>query len=709
MKVIIIFFIAFLVLTASAQNPTVDEVINRYVESLGGKEKIKQINSRISKGISIDRKGNKQPVEQYLKSPNLALFNLNPNAPNEFKQWFDGNKGFSVDSQNGKREVTGAFLIHWKRNNDLHLPIKLKEFFPKIEFQEKRKKDERELNCLKMTPPVPSEETWCFDNQTGLLYSRSFMAPNGKLEFINENYREFYGVKFPMTIKVADQNGTQITEWQEIQINVPVDDSKFGINSAKSEPPVTINPDNTKLYEVKTEEITTPGGQKYTFERGFLRVAENRAKSNSNTIELAVMRIKSKAANPLSPLIYLSGGPGQSALAEIRFPFMIKLFEQILQSRDVVLFDQRGVGQSKPAVVWRSDESLPADVFESEDKAIKFIRSQHSKAVISFRERGIDLTGYNTNESADDINDLRQAIGAKKINLLGFSYGTHLGLATIRRHSEYLESVMLLGTEGLDQTYKLPSVYNNQLKKLSELASQDESVKEKVPDMVALLKRVMDKLEKEPVTISVQDLRKNQPVDLKIGKYGLQFLIRLDVGDSNDFIDFPRLLYTIDKGDYAILKNYAERRYNQFGQGVSGMSVMMDLFSGGSRERLEQIKRESKDSILGNTVNMMDLNIADIWGNPDLGNDYRKPLKTNIRTLFVSGILDSNTPTEQTEEIRNGFSNSSHLILQYGGHEDYLPNHDVQKVIVEFLNGKDFGTQTINQTKPKFASILYQN
>jgi pimeloyl-ACP methyl ester carboxylesterase len=101
----------------------------------------------------------------------------------------------------------------------------------------------------------------------------------------------------------------------------------------------------------------------------------------------------------------------------------------------------------------------------------------------------------------------------------------------------------------------------------------------------------------------------------------------------------------------------------------------------------------------------MDLNIADLWGKPDLGDDFRKPLKTNIRTLFISGTMDSNTPTEQTEEIRKDFSNSSHLILQYGGHEDSLPHQEVQKAIVEFLNGQNIGNRTINQPKPKFKPI----
>jgi hypothetical protein len=43
--------------------------------------------------------------------------------------------------------------------------------------------------------------------------------------------------------------------------------------------------------------------------------------------------------------------------------------------------------------------------------------------------------------------------------------------------------------------------------------------------------------------------------------------------------------------------------------------------------------------------------------------------------------------------------------LQYGGHEDSLPNQEVQKAIVEFLNGQNIGNRTINQPKPKFKPI----
>ena len=154
-----------------------------------------------------------------------------------------------------------------------------------------------------------------------------------------------------------------------------------------------IKPDKTKLYNLTTKEVAAPSGQKIETEQGFLRVPENRQNPNSKTIEIAVLRLKSKATNPAAPLVYLAGGPGQSALSEMSFPFMLKLFEKVLQTRDVVLFDQRGIGQSKPRVVWGSSESLPLETLVSEEKMVSYIRSQHEKAVAAFKERVIELMG----------------------------------------------------------------------------------------------------------------------------------------------------------------------------------------------------------------------------------------------------------------------------------------------------------------------------
>lgn len=135
------------------------------------------------------------------------------------------------------------------------------------------------------------------------------------------------------------------------------------------------------------------------------------------------------------------------------------------------------------------------------------------------------------------------------------------------------------------------------------------------------------------------------------------------------------------------------------------MNVMMDLFSGVTAERLAQIKRETPHSLLSDAVNFPDPFIDEVWGNHDLGDAYRSPIITNTRTLFISGSLDSNTPPYQAEEVRWGFSNGTHIIIEYAGHEDTLPNKQVQAAILDFLSGKDVSHLRISLGKPKFKPI----
>ncbi len=445
------------------------------------------------------------------------------------------------------------------------------------------------------------------------------------------------------------------------------------------------------------------GGRKIPAERGWLKVPENRSKPGSQTLELHVLRIRTSNPNPQPPVTYLAGGPGGAATSE--FQMYGRLFQKLLETRDVVVMDQRGTGRSRPSVLWAAPASLPPDAFESAAKLDGYRRAASAQALAAFRQRGIDLAGYTSVESADDLNDLRVALGAEKLALVGFSYGTHLALATIRRHGPHLDAAVLIGTEGPDHTMKLPWVYDAQLRKISDLAAQDPGVREAVPDMVALLRRVLEKLEKEPVTVPVRDQRTKETVPLRIGKFGLQLLLRLDVGDRSDFVEFPALLHAIDRGDYKLLAKYAEKRYNQLGRGVSGMATMMDFASGATAERRARIARETPGSLLGAAVNFGDDGADPAWGNPDLGDAYRGPLLSSVRVLFVSGTMDSNTPPSQAEELRWGFANSGHVIVEYAGHEQTLPNLQVEAHILDFFAGKEIGTAGVSLGRPKFVPV----
>ncbi len=440
-------------------------------------------------------------------------------------------------------------------------------------------------------------------------------------------------------------------------------------------------------------------------ELGHLIVRENRTKKDSRLIELAFLKLKSTAQKPGNPVVYLDGGPGSSPIGLAYVPDYLRVFQKLREAGDVILLDQRGVGRSKPNLNRLALESLPVNMFSDQALAQKTFSTRIKEAADYFRSQGVDLSGYNSRESAHDVDDLRKALGAAKIDLVGFSYGTHLGLACIRYHEANLGRVALFGTEGPDNTDKLPENSDRSLRKLAKLAAADAGIGGKVPDLIGTLKRVLDRLEKEPASVTITDRRTRKPVDITVGKFGLQFLIMRDLGDSNDLPVFPAWFYTMDKGDYSILKNFAEKRYNQYGGGVSMMTVMMDAASGASKKRTQQIGREAKTALLGEMVNFPSLIVEGVTDNVDLGDEYRSPIRTSVPTLFVSGELDNNTPSYQADEVRRFFTQSAHLIIDNAGHESTLVDARVQQATVDFLRGRDVSKVRISLPPLKFVPI----
>ena len=445
------------------------------------------------------------------------------------------------------------------------------------------------------------------------------------------------------------------------------------------------------------------GGKTYEGERGHLIVRENRQKPNSNLIELVFVRLKSTTDKPGYPTVYLDGGPGSSAIGIANVPDYMNAFQKLRDVGDVILLDQRGVGRSKPNLTYLASESLPLDVFADRDVALRAFKERAKAGADHFRSQGVDILAYNSIESANDVEDLRKALGAEKLNLVGFSYGTHLGLACIRYHGKNLNRVVLIGTEGPDHTDKLPSTSDASIRRLSALVAKDPELGPKMPDLTGTLKRTLDRLEKEPVTVTITDQRTRKPVDVKVGKIGLQFLIMRDLGDTNDLPIFPLWFYTMDKGDYSILKRFVERRYNQFGAGISVMTLVMDISSGVSKARKQQIQKEARTALLGDIVNFPVSDMGDVFGNPDLGDAYRSPIKTAVPTLFVSGVLDNNTQPFQADEVRKTFRNSTHIVIDNAGHESMVVDPQVQQMMVQYLRGED-----VSKTKIVLPALKFQ-
>ncbi len=446
----------------------------------------------------------------------------------------------------------------------------------------------------------------------------------------------------------------------------------------------------------------TQDGQEVEAELGTLVVPEKRGDPNTRLIELAFVRFKSTSENPGSPIIYLAGGPGGSGISAasgVRFP----VFTALREFGDVIALDQRGVGRSRPNLVCPDKLHFTLDEPTGEEYFIDVVQAHARSCAAYWSERDVDLDAYNTVESADDLNDLRQALGAEKMTLWGISYGTHLALATIKRHEAHIDRVLLHGVEGLHQTLKIPLEIEQRFEALDRMTSQDATLGKMVPSLSGLMRRIMDQLEEEPVTVEVTHPATGETVSATIGKFHLQIVTAFMLHNRQRMSLLPLFYLGLSQGNYTML---AQSTLGLSQEPISAMASAMDCASGVSDTRLATIKAQQDEALLGRGLDFFIPAVCPTWGISDLGPDFRSPIESTIPTLFISGTLDFRTPPSNAEAASAGFLNSELVIIEGAGHDNdlFVSSPEILDIMMAFMRGQPLPTRRITLSPIAFRT-----
>ncbi|MEW6126191.1 MAG: hypothetical protein AB1757_03940 [Acidobacteriota bacterium] len=228
----------FLVLAAIApafgqdKAPTIDQILDKYVQAIGGKAAVEKLNSRVGKGnFEVPAFGANGSLDAYAKAPNKTLMIINIDGFGVVQQGFTGTAGWSSDPQSGMRDLSGSELAAAKLDAEFHRDIKLKELFPKMELKGKEKLATGEAYVIVATPASGTAETFYFDAQSGLLVRQDATreSPQGTMnvQVLFEDYKEIDGVKIPFTIKQNSDAISFVIKFTEIKHNVAIDEAKF--------------------------------------------------------------------------------------------------------------------------------------------------------------------------------------------------------------------------------------------------------------------------------------------------------------------------------------------------------------------------------------------------------------------------------------------------------------------------------------------------
>lgn len=186
---------------------------------------------------------------------------------------------------------------------------------------------------------------------------------------------------------------------------------------------------------------------KQAVECGWVAVPLRKDAPDGESIRLWTARIRATGTAPVDdPILYINGGPGIATVDAI-LPAIgeSKTLARLRQTRDVLLFDQRGSGRSEQSLC--PDLAKELDTIESRGLDPVEEDAHERAAFVACRagleQAGIDLGAYTTRATVADMESLRQAFGVERWNLLAISYGTLVAMDAMRQSPGSIRSVIL--------------------------------------------------------------------------------------------------------------------------------------------------------------------------------------------------------------------------------------------------------------------------
>ena len=169
-------------------------------------------------------------------------------------------------------------------------------------------------------------------------------------------------------------------------------------------------------------------------------------------VHVAVLPALARNKKP-DPVFLLAGGPGQSAIGLAATAE--GLFARLLNRRDVVLVDQRGVGRSAPLTCEDDEPSAPLSGRLDDEGIVRLVT--RCREALQKLPHG-DLRQYTTTIAMQDVDAVRAALGAERVNLVGGSYGTRAGLEYARQFPQRVRRLVLDGVAPPDMA--LPATFS---------------------------------------------------------------------------------------------------------------------------------------------------------------------------------------------------------------------------------------------------------
>ena len=410
---------------------------------------------------------------------------------------------------------------------------------------------------------------------------------------------------------------------------------------------------------------------------GYLVVAENRNRPQGTTIKLPFIYVESN--NPSKhpdPVLFTGGGPGLSSL----HPVTSIDRRSLLRDRDYIAFEQRGTHFAQPnlecdglgqAIQNATLEHAPVD--EAVSAAIRQCRTK-------LTQQGIDLSAYNTDESAEDIEDLRRLLHIDSLNLMGISYSGGLMMAVLQKYPDHIRSLIL--------DSPLPEFVNIDEQELANFNHVLTSVLDSTdPTLIPRFRNYFSGLDHKVFTINYT-LKDGRTVTLNYGRNEMLAILKGKLEDYDGIQELPHIVSDMIGGHQEpYLKAYFDGVFSNNGA-VSGMRMSVYCSDKMAFEDPAIILQQETIMpwLAGFHVNDVYQPLCDCWRVKPIDPATKKPFYSNTPVLLGAGELDDACRPIYNDMIHQYFPNSQRLLFTKRQHAPLLNSLEGDVYIGAFLD-----------------------
>jgi pimeloyl-ACP methyl ester carboxylesterase len=407
------------------------------------------------------------------------------------------------------------------------------------------------------------------------------------------------------------------------------------------------------------------------------QVPENRDQPDSRTLDLRLALIPSSQAADDDFIVFLAGGPGQSAVDT--WPQMAAALDAAGKHRHVLLLDQRGTGKSNP---------LECKALADQGSAMEFdlgrVRDATRACLGEVSERA-DPRFYTSSDAVADLEQLRQALGAPRFDLVGISYGTRMAQQYAKRHPEGVRSIVLdsvapndlvLGSEfarNLDDALKAQFAY----------CAMQPACTKAFPDPYADILKLRDELTATPRTLSVADPVSFQRSDQRLDAFGLAALVRMYAYSPETASLIPLVVAESLRGNDAPLLGQIDLLTGNM-EDLIGNAMQLSVICAEDADLLAP-DPAAQNMLLGNQMVEAIQEQCAIWPHAQRPADFRTPLGGDIPTLVLEGELDPVTPPRYGEAVIKHLGNAKLIVAKGQGH-NVIGRGCLPKLVAGFMD-----------------------